>query len=262
MSDETEKKTKAWFVRHEGLPMGPLPGAKIRHLLLEGEITLDDQISVDRKHWVRMVEVPEVVPLPMRAEAGDAEAKEVLKHRQQSDASSLANENRIPWVAIVVVLILISGIAGLAVWVGMPEAADTPQCQAKPAPGVNWRNCLLAGVDAGSASLAGANLNSAVLRNARLSATNMSGADMRYTDLSGADLRFADLRGSVLLGANLQSADLRGSNLANTDLRYADLSGSLIENANWENANLGSVIWQDGATCAENSVGRCLKTGP
>jgi hypothetical protein len=262
MSKEAEKKTKAWFVRHEGLPMGPLTGARIRHLLLEGEITLQDQISVDRKQWVNMAEVPEVVPLPMRAEAGDAEAQVVLEHRRQSEASSQADEHRIPWLAIAVVLILISGIAGLAVWVGLPEEADSPQCDAKPGPGVNWRNCLLSGVDVGSASLAGANLNSAVLRNAQLSATNLSAADMRYTDLSGADLRYADLRGAQLLGANLRAADLRGSNLSNSDLRYADLLGSLIENTNLENANLGSVIWLDGATCAENSIGRCLKTVP
>jgi hypothetical protein len=55
MSDENEKKTKVWFVRHEGLPMGPFPGAKIRHLLLDGELTLADEISIDKKRWVRMI---------------------------------------------------------------------------------------------------------------------------------------------------------------------------------------------------------------
>jgi hypothetical protein len=203
MSDEKEKQPKAWFVRHEGHPMGPFPGAKIRNLLLDGELTLDDQISSDKKSWISMAEVPEVVPLPLRAEAGDSKAQAELERRRRSEASSNANERRIPWMAIGVVLCLIGGILGLAIWVGMPEQTDTPQCDAVPAPGVNWRNCLLSGIDVGSASLAGANLSSAVLREARLSATNLSGADLRYADLSGADLRYADLREAIFIGASL-----------------------------------------------------------
>ncbi len=262
MSDEDEKKPKVWFVRHEGLPMGPLSGAKIRHLLLDGELTLDDQISSDRKQWVKMLQVPEVVPLPMRAEAGDTKAQAELKRRQQSDASSAADERRTPWLAIVVLLCLIGGIVSLALWTGLPKEGDTPQCDAAPAPGVNWRNCLLSGLDAGSASLAGANLNSAVLREARLSATDLSGADLRYAELSRADLRYADLRQAQLLGANLRETDLRGVNLAGADLRFADLSSSRIESVNFNGANLGNTIWTDGSTCAEGSVGRCLKAAP
>ncbi len=262
MSDTEEKKPKVWFVRHEGQPMGPLPGSKIRHLLLEEELTLADQISTDRKQWLKMVDVPEVVPLQLRAEAGDSKAQAVLDNRQQSEASNLADERRLPWMAIVVVLCVIGGVLGLAVWVGMPQAVDTPQCEALPGPGVNWRNCLLSGIDVGSASLAGADLSSAVMRNARLSATNLSGANMRYVDLSSADLRYANLSGSDLLGANLQLVDLRGSNLSNTDLRYADLSACLIDNTKFDNADLSGAIWQDGSTCAEKSIGRCIKPAP
>jgi uncharacterized protein YjbI with pentapeptide repeats len=242
--------------------MGPFPGAKIRHLLLDGELTLADEISIDKKRWVRMIEVPEVVPLALRAEAGDARAQDNLERRRQSEASSSADDRRIPWLSIGVLLCLVSGILGLAIWVGMPERVDTPQCDAVPAAGVNWRNCLLSGIDVGSASLAGANLSSAVLRDARLSATNLSGADMRYADLSGADLRYADLREAILIGANLQAADLRGGNLSGADLRYANLNTRLVENANFTGAILGGAIWYDGTVCAENSVGRCLEPSP
>jgi hypothetical protein len=262
MSEAEETKPKAWFVRHEGVPMGPFSGTKIRHLLLSGELTMADQISVDRKQWFSLLKVPEVVPLPLRAEAGDTRAQAELQRRAQSEASSAAVERRIPWVAIAMVLLLIVGILGAAVRVGIPEAVDTPQCEAEAAPGVNWRNCRLTGVDVGSASLAGANLNSAMLNRARLSATNLSGADLRYANLSRADLRYADLRQSQLLGANLRAADLRGSNFTGADLRFADLSASLLENANLEAANLGGAIWLNGTACAENSVGRCLKSSP
>jgi hypothetical protein len=260
-SDE-KKKTKAWYVRHDGVPAGPFPGAKIRHLLLSGEFTMADQISVDRKRWLKMLEVPEVVPLPLRAEAGDFEAQAELQRRAQSEATSAAEERRIPWMAIGVMLFLIGSIVGTAIWVGIPDAVDTPQCDAVPAPGVNWRNCQLPGIDVGSASLAGANLNTTVLRESRLSATNLSGADLRYADLSGADLRYTDLRQSLLLGSNLQLADLRGSNLSGADLRFADLRGSLLENANFEGANLRGAIWVDGVACEEPSIGRCLTSSP
>lgn len=262
MSEQEESKPKVWFVRHEGVPMGPFPGSKIRHLLLQGELLLVDQISSDRRQWVKILRVPEVVPLQLRAEAGDSQAQAVLDQRQQSEASTTAEEGRFPWMAMLVVLCVIGGVLGLAVWVGMPEEVDTPHCDAPPAPGVNWRNCMLTSIDVGSASLAGANLNSAVLRNARLSATDMSGADLRYADLSSADLRYANIQQAQLLGANLQGADLRGSDFRASDLRYADLSSSLLEQTRFEGANLGHAIWYDGTTCAEQSLGRCLKQSP
>lgn len=262
MSDEKEKNPQAWYVRHEGLPMGPFAGSKIRHLLQNGELTLQDQISSDRKQWLKMLDVPEVVPIPLRAEAGDAEAIAYLKHRQQAEDSSIAEDNRVPWAALAVALVVVVGILGAAFWVGMPDRADTPTCEAEPAPGVNWRNCLLGAIDVGSASLQGANLNTTVLREAKLSATNISRADIRYADLRSADLRYADLTGSRLLGANLQEADLRGANLSNTDMRFADLSGGLLDEADLSGANLGSAIWIDGTSCAEQSIGHCVPETP
>lgn len=262
MKKEEDKTHQTWFVRHEGVPMGPLPGAKIRGLLLNGELSLSDQISVDRKKWARIDSVPEVVPLQVRADAGDAEAAALLDAREKSDAMDNAEERRFPLMAMVIVLLVIGGVMGLALWVGIPQMTDTPQCDAAPAPGVNWRNCLLSGVDAGSASLAGANLSSAVLRDARLSATDLNGANMQYINLSGADLSYAQLVGTNLMGANLQGVDLRGADLSNSDLRYADLSKSLIENAVFSGARMEGVIWFDGTTCAVNSVGRCVPVSP
>ncbi len=258
-SNEDEKQPQTWFVRHEGATMGPFPGSRIRHLLQSGELTLADEISTDRKAWVNLLQVPEVVPLPMRADAGDTGARAELERRRKGNASSRAEERRIPWLALVVSLSLVGGILGLAVWVGMPQEVDTPQCDAKPAPGVNWRNCILTGIDVGSASLAGANLNNSVLREAKFSATVLSDADLRYADLSGADLRYADLSRSQMLGANLRSADLRAANLTGVDLRFADLSTSQLEGASLQGAKLGGAVWVDGATCGENSLGRCVK---
>lgn len=262
MKKEDDKTHQTWFIRHDGLPMGPLPGVKIRGMLLNGELALSDQISADRKNWVRIDSVPEVVPLQVRADAGDAEARALLQAREKSRVMDSAEERRFPLAAVIIMLLVIGSVLALAVWVGIPETTDTPQCDAAPAPGINWRNCLLTGMDAGSASLAGANLSSAVLRNAKLSATDLRGANLRYVNLSGADLSYAQLKAANLMGANLQGTDLRGADLSNSDLRYADLSKSLVENAVFAGAGMEGVIWTDGSTCAVNSVGRCLPTTP
>jgi hypothetical protein len=262
MNTEDDKTHQAWYVRHEGVPMGSLTGAKIRHLLLDGELTLSDDISPDGKAWRKIDSVPEVVPLQLRAATGDSSAQAMLDARRQSDALEIADERRFPWLAMTMVVLVIGAILGVAVWIGIPASVDTPQCEAAAAPGVDWRNCILPGKDVGSASLAGANLNNTILRNAKFSATDLTGADLRYADLSGADLRYARFSTAQLMGANLRGADLRGTDFSRSDLRFADLSQSLVESAVFTDANLESAIWIDGATCGAGSIGRCLPSKP
>ena len=144
MQEEEEDKTpKAWFVRHEGLPVGPLPGAKIRGLLLDGELTLADQISVDRKHWTRICDVPEVVPVQIRADAGDSDALAVLSARERLDANENARERRFPLHQLLIVVFLLTGVIGLALWVGMPQEVESPQCSADPAQSYNAQRHLV-----------------------------------------------------------------------------------------------------------------------
>lgn len=242
--------------------MGPFSGAKIRGMLLDGDLFITDQISVDKKTWAAIETVPAVMPLQLRAEAGDKVAQAKLAAREKSRERESAEERRFPLVAVTVLTVIVAGVVGFSVWLGMPEGVDTPTCDAAPAPGVNWRNCLLPGVDVGPASLAGANLNSAVLRGGNFSATDLRDADIRYADLSRANLRYAQLSGARLVGANLQGADIRGSDLSHTDLRFADLSGSLTEGAVFDGASLHGAIWTDGKTCSDQSVGRCLPDSP
>jgi hypothetical protein len=258
MSKEEKSSPPSWFVRHEGKQAGPLSGAKIRGMLLDGDLDLSDQISADGKEWVAAGSVTEVVPLQIRADRGDKKAQKKLAARKVSRDEALAEEKRFPKAATIILSLIVVSIIGAAIWIGLPEEVASPQCDAQPAPGVNWRNCLLPGRDVGSASLVGANLNSAVLRGGHFSATDFSGADLRYVNLSGADLRYSQLSGVQMLGANLQRADLRGSDLTQANLKFADLSGSLIESAVFTDASLQGAIWTDGKTCGEKSVGRCV----
>ncbi|MEW8303821.1 MAG: pentapeptide repeat-containing protein [Candidatus Thiodiazotropha sp.] len=257
MKKQEEKEPQSWFVRHEGLVMGPLSNARIRHLLLDGELELSDQISPDKQSWQAIGRIPGVVPLQLRADAGDSEAQAKLAAREQAEARDIEQEKRFPLAALAISLLIVGGVVLYSLWFGMPDAIDTPECATPPAPGVNWRNCLINDLDVGAASLAGANLNSAVLRRAKLSATDLSNADLRYVNLSHADLRHAQLQDAAMVGANLQFADLRGADLSRADLRFADLSGSRIDDANLQHARLGSALWLDGRSCGDDSLGRC-----
>lgn len=245
---------KRWFLRIQHTRQGPFSSAKVRRLLLEGEVTLTDEISGDGRQWQRLRDVSEVVPLNLRAEMGDRSALSLMHSRRSGSAGK---RERFPYLASFISLLLLLAIVGAAVWLDRPGESDQPDCNAPAAPGVDWRNCVMSGLDVGSASLAGANLNSAVLHQARLTATDLSGADLRYADLQEADLSYAQLQRSVMQGTNLRGANLLQANLSGADLRYADFTGSRLEGVNLSAARFGGAIWTDGKVCAESSIGRC-----
>lgn len=261
MSEQRTERENSWFLQVEGVLQGPYPSARVRHLLLEGEVSPQDGISPDRKSWRKIQEVAEVVPLKMRAQLGDRSAQAMMHARRITDEQSGAGRAQgFPLVSLLVAMLIVSGIIAGSIWLGLPEQPDEPDCQAPAGPGVNWRNCILIGLDTGAASLAGANLNSAVLRKAKLTATHLAGADLSYADLVGADLSYARLNDAVMVGANLQTAKLVEADLTGADLRFADLTGSRLDGASLRGVRLGGAIWTDGLVCTSESVGRCIPT--
>jgi hypothetical protein len=257
MNEQNRESQQAWFARHDGLISGPFSEARIRQQLLEGQLTLMDQISLDKQTWQEIGKVPGVVPLQMRAESGDKAAIAQIEAREKQQSKERVRVKSVPVVPLAVSAVVLIGILMVSLQIGMPEQIDTPQCDQPPAPGINWRNCLLLGIDVGSASLAGANLNSTVLRQGRFSATNLSAADLSYADLRKADLRYADLTNGLLVGANLQGADLRDADLSASDLRFADFTGARMDGVLLSGAHLDDAIWRDGRRCAEASLGVC-----
>jgi hypothetical protein len=257
MPVEDDNRPHSWFVKHDDLVIGPLNSARIRHLLLEGELELGDRISPDKRNWQAISQIPGVVPLQMRAEEGDEAAQAKVAARAAADARDARQENRFPLLALTISLVIVGMVIFYSLWQGMPTTIDEPLCQAPPSPGVNWRNCLIETLDVGSASLAGANLNSAILRHAKLSATDLSHADLRYANLSHADLRHAKMHSAGMVGVNLRFADLRGADLTHADLRFADLSNSRIDDVRLQNTRLDNALWVDGRRCGTNSIGSC-----
>ncbi|MET0042987.1 MAG: pentapeptide repeat-containing protein [Candidatus Thiodiazotropha sp. 6PLUC3] len=257
MEKQSKDSPQVWFVKHEGQVSGPVTASRVRQLLLDGALDLTDQISSDQQVWQQVLQVPSVVPLQLRAASGDKDEMPKVEARAQTREKDRARIGRIPILPLTISILVMGVVLVVSLLIGMPEHIDTPQCDQPPAPGVNWRNCLLLGIDVGSASLAGANMNSAVLRQGKFSATNLNGVDLSYADIRQADLRYAQMQNSLLVGANLQGADLRDADLTNSNLQFADLSGSRIDGVLWSGTRLDSAIWFDGRTCGENSVGQC-----
>jgi hypothetical protein len=199
------------------------------------------------------------MPLSLRAEMGDRSALRLMHTRRAaSPTGPVGQSEKFPFTATIITLSLILLGVGSMLWLDRSTPTQQPDCNAPAAPGVDWRNCVMADLDPGSASLAGADLNSAVLRRARLSATDLSGSDLRYVDLDAADLSYARLQGASLQGASLRQANLSAADLSGADLRYADLTGSRLTGANLSGVRLGGAIWIDGRRCADASTGRCL----
>ncbi|MES9862795.1 MAG: pentapeptide repeat-containing protein, partial [Candidatus Thiodiazotropha sp. 4PDIVS1] len=158
MNKQSENSPQVWFTKHDGLVSGPVTASRIRQLLLDGALDLSDQISLDQQEWQQILQVPSVVPLQLRADSGDKDAIARIEARAQTRNKERARIGRVPVLPLTVLTVVLGAALLISLLIGMPDQIDTPQCDQPPAPGINWRNCLLVGIDVGSASLAGANM--------------------------------------------------------------------------------------------------------
>lgn len=193
-----------------------------------------------------------------KGERRQAETEIESKHRQAKlELSDISMNKKRPVIGVVVSVLLVSLVIGYGLYLGAPEVIPDPECNAAPAPGVNWRNCRLDGLEAESAELNGAMLNNAVLRGARLSGSRINKADLQYVDLSGADLSYVELKSTHLKGATLINSDLSYADLSGADLRFSNLTDANLGGANLDQAQFGNAIWIDGRICLPGSVGGC-----
>ena len=158
----------------------------------------------------------------------------------------------------------------LALAVLAPEAFAA--CTDTAAPAVQWRRCLLDGVDLSSENVSGGDLRDASFKRADLTGAKLANiqgrrakfvsASMGGADLSGADLVQADLTNADLSGANLKGANLRGARLFQANMRNVDLTDAVLTGADLLHVDFSGARWTDGRTvCADGSSGSCRPTG-
>ncbi len=292
-------KQKLWYVKHEGEVLGPFPSGAVRRSLLLGRIVPADEVSFNGKDWQPASSVPEVVPPEMRKilEEGDdaalkigrmredmrsgnerrtAESDAIYKQRRKGErraeeagvtskrrTSRLAllrkRKQRLPLRPALISTLLIVLIIGFGLYRGVPPEAPVAECKKPPAPGINWQNCRLDGVQYASADLTSANATGALLRGANLNGALFTDAHLEYTDFSGADLSYAQLNRAHMKGANLQNADLTNARFTGADLSFAILRGAKPGGVMLERTKLDHTIWFDGDSCLVGSLGVCKK---
>ena len=280
MSDtEAGMERGAWYVRRAGEVRGPFAAAQVARYIVLGRVRLGDEVSRDGTAWVPLGSRSELLPagleelsnedtlwrLRLREDersgvdrrAGQVPSAEIAERRFLRDVRRSAPSRRgWAWLGVAAALALVTMVAVLTT---KPQPPSGPHCNADPAPGVDWHDCRLEGLDVAGLDLSGALLRNAKAREARMTQTRLPRADLAYADLARANLAAADLSGASLVGTNLSGADLSAADLSGADLRYADLTRARLQGARLEGAALGRAVWVDGRLCAPQSVGSCAR---
>lgn len=262
-----------WFIRQGGKVLGQFPVKEIAHAIAVGEVSLNDEISPDQVNWLPLDRFPGLAPEPP-PQAPEEVLDEEEKHWREERAKAAQrwetpvahqdfHESARPllkWLGAITALLAVAGLAALVAWQWQVPAKPSkalippplPNCDAAPAPKVNWRGCnksgtLFARRDFSGANLSQARFNSTDLSGSRFSAANLSQADLSYATLNQAEMARANLE-----GANLNFAELRGADLSHANLRAANLADALLDGARLDHAT-----WPDGRVCAAGSIGQC-----
>src|SRR3569833_1160756 len=175
-----------------------------------------------------------------RSERRAPEIPDIVDYRvSRSTRAAEHAESARQWLGLLgIVAVTVGVVAVILYFYKPPPPEQLVDCSAKPAPSVNWSDCVLTGVN-----LAGADL---------------TGAKLSYSTRSRGNFENADLRGATLTGANLRGAQLSHAHFDKADLSYADLTGAELAGVELSDAKLGNTIWAGGMICAPESVGTCL----
>ena len=234
-----------------------------RQRLHEARLRADERRGGDRRLGSERLQI-DTGAQRRASDRRQEEDAEVLRHREARRA--VLDQSRTPapstWCplysrALAAALLLLI----VFFWFTPERSVSHPDCDAAPAPGVDWSNCRMPGLVAEQTDLRAARAGNMDLTGADLAGSRLNDADLAYTTLDLSDLRHTDLSGARLTGAGLQNADLRGARLAGADLSYADLRGARLEGAVLHGARLDHAIWLNGERCQPGSVARCLVIG-
>jgi hypothetical protein len=284
-----------WYVRQGEKISGPYPAQLIaRHVLL-GRYKRSDQVSVDQALWVRLEEMPELLPAETEPAPNEENSnKRAWRLERQQAAARWRDERNIPDRRY-------GQIDGTAPHVRrsvkdrrmVEESAETLALRqrhseneillkkkreqffttataliliafvivviisiASPVVPVKV-DMSIASADCKQPPKQQVNWRGCDKNGANLAGANLRSANLNYAQLAGADLIMTDLSRASLVGANLTGADLSSATLVGADLHFADMRGAKLDDVNFKGAMLGSAVWVDGKVCGPNSVGLC-----
>lgn len=284
-----------WYIRKEGEVSGPFNGSVIINHLIVGRLSMADEVSADKQHWLPLEkqtalhpdsshddkikryldertglerrQLQQAPPEDARQRRGDRRAVEPDIEQERRDlrrrlmAQYRQRRERMFWPLLITFSFLLV-LTMLAVLFPTKIPIPLPNCSAPAGPAVNWNNCLKTEAQLNNLDMSNAKLRNSHLGNANMMNSQLQEADIAYANLRLANLSYSDLRGASLFGSNLSKADLSNANLNGADLAYADLSDAQLGGADLTGARLDNAIWLDGRICAEGSSGECLFSEP
>ncbi|MDH5573333.1 MAG: pentapeptide repeat-containing protein, partial [Gammaproteobacteria bacterium] len=239
-------KHQPLYIRKDDKILGPFPQKQISEFLLLGRFKLADEVSTDRENWVVIKKRLDLVPDVLKIDPEDENAQERLKaarrwaderrpeHGQVDQSRRITesdevteyrdhresvykrfmNTREFSLIQSGVVLAIFAGLIYAGFQFAPKIESDDPVCDQPAAIGINWRNCLMTGIQSLRSELRNAALDSAILTNANLFASDLSNASLMYTNLSLANLSFVNFTGANLKGSNMQQADLSQANFS------------------------------------------------
>jgi len=265
-----------WYTRRDDTVRGPFPYGLISSYLLIGRIGLDDEVSVDQIRWVRVRDVPELVPDELKGDPNDPAIQERLRlarrrederaagdRRQHSDTlpdeRRHADNRRQPEPSDLVqhrnirtVLAKQRGsqpenhrvrvFLGVALVVSAAVAAAFAFMPEPPSLKLQCEAPVGPQVNWSNCRFEGIILNYANLAGAQLGNANLMGAQLNSAILAGANLSYANLSRGELRGADLRRAKIvgtifRNATLTQVNAQNADFGYSILQGADLRGAN-------------------------
>lgn len=260
--------TKAWYIRclPKNEVKGPFPAGQISQEILLTRYKLTDEVSHDKNEWLKIKDVPELLPNILTENRENPEfetrlaaARRWADERQRKVVGKHKNSKNNQFFGIIQVCAVLAVVFFVIVlaFKYSPKNKIKVDCSEPARQGVNWNGCGFIAVQLIQANLTEANLMNVNLQYANLTEANLSFANLKYVMLDFAILQRVDFTKANLKGASLLSADLTGATFNQADLSYANFKGALITNTRFDGAVLDNAIWIDGRMCAKGSIGQC-----
>jgi len=278
MNNSDKQKKQLWYVRRGTVVQGPYPVGLITRYILLGRIHESDEVSSGDNSWVKVADMPELVPEVMQSDMDDpvsrqrlmaskrwADERTKLDRRhllKQVGANRRSDDRRVSVVDeaqkrgqtedFIKEIVeqkekdrLLAGMIAVSIVI----AAGVAMYLLKPKPPDAVIDCNVlpqAGINWSNChkegvDLGGVNLIGATMNNMDLSKADLHDSQLVKADLSYSNLSVTNMRDADLREANLVGVNLRQSELANANLKGADLSYADLTGANIQGALMEGV---------------------
>lgn len=263
----TTNKSGKWYSRVKGKTAGPFPTGLLRRYVLIGRLSKDDEVSVDKSEWLKVADVPDLIPdllnsdpddefaherlkaarrwaderlqLDRRSDSDDPshrrrgsdrrsdELEDVLRHRGSLRARQLGDEYKSTITGWLFLIAAVLAI-GYGGYYAYQHQPEEVLVDCNAAPGPN--------VNWANCPMQGRQLQQVTMSDSIMRNTNFSSAQLQQAVMIDSDLAYANLSLATLIKTDLSRSSLLGANL-----RGANLSGAILKEADLSFANLTSA---------------------